>query len=58
MAFCFDNKAEEPQPYNSDLPQGSPTSPAPFLVYAQAIPEVPTYSKDKHISYLDDDEVL
>lgn len=41
MAFCFDNCTEDAQPYNSSLPQGSPVSPVLFLLYAQAIMEVP-----------------
>lgn len=58
MAFCFDNRAEKPQPYNSDLPQGSPTSPVLFLIYAQTMLEATAYIKDKDVSYLDGDGAL
>ena len=52
LAFCFDNRSETPQPYNSGLPQGSPVL---FLIYAQALLEAPKYLKDKDISFLNDD---
>ena len=58
LAFCFDGKAETPQPYESGLPQGSPASPVLFLIYAQALLEAPGYMKDKDVSYLDDDGLL
>ena len=58
MSFCFDNSRENPQPYNSGLPQGSPASPVLFLIYAQAMLEALAYLKDKDISYLDDDGAL
>lgn len=37
MSFCLDGQIEEPRPYDSGLPQGSPVSPVLFLIYAQAI---------------------
>ena len=58
MGFCFDNSAEEAQPYDSGLPQGSPVSPVLFLIYAQAMLEAPKYLKDEDVSYLDDDGAL
>ena len=58
LAFCFDNMVEDPKPYNSGLPQGSPASPVLFLIYAQAMLEAPSNSKEKDVSYLDDDGAL
>ena len=58
LSFCFDNCSEPPQPYNSGLPQGSPASPVLFLIYAQVLLEAPDNSKEKDISYLDDDGAL
>ena len=58
IAFCFDNRVEDPKLYNSGLPQGSPASPILFLIYAQAMLEALPTSKEKDISYLDDDGAL
>ena len=55
LSFCFDNNSDTPQPFNSGLPQGSPTLPVLFLIYAQAILEATNTDKVKDISYLDDD---
>ena len=58
MSFNFDNQTESPQPFNSGLPQGSPTSPVLFLVYAQAMMEAPPHPREHNVSYLDDDALL
>ena len=58
LSFCFDNNSETPQPFNSGLPQGSPTLIVLFLIYAQALLEATNMDKVKDISYLDDDGTL
>jgi len=39
IAFSFDEQSEQPQPYKFGLPQGSPVSPALFLIYSNAMLE-------------------
>ena len=58
LLFCFDNNSETPQPFNSGLPQGSPTSSVLFVIYAQALLKATNTDKVKDISYLDDDGTL
>jgi ribonuclease HI len=55
LGFAFDNKTEAHQPYNCGLPQGSPTSPILFLIYAQAMLETNQRSASSTLtSYVDD----
>ena len=39
IAFGFDQQSEQPQPYRCGMPQGSPVSPALYLIYSNAMLE-------------------
>jgi hypothetical protein len=55
LAFCFAGRVEDPRPFESGLPQGSPVSPILFLIYANAMMEnqhKPIH--ERQLSYVDD----
>ena len=55
IAFGFDQQSEQPQPYRCGLPQGSPVSPALFLIYSNTMLEKSHQSHDAiDTSYVDD----
>jgi len=55
IAFGFDQQSEQPQPYRCGLLQGSPVSPALFLIYSNAMLERSHQSHDMiDTSYVDD----
>jgi len=55
IAFGFDQQSEQPQPYRCGLLQGSPVSPALFLIYSNAMLERSHQSHDAiDTSYVDD----
>jgi len=54
ITFGFDQQSEQPQPYRCRLPQGSPVSPALFLIYSIAMLEKSHRSHDAiDTSYVD-----
>jgi hypothetical protein len=55
IAFGFDQQSESPQPYKCGLSQGSPVSPALFLIYSNAMLEKNHQPHDAiDTSYVDD----
>lgn len=56
ITLSFNEQTEQPHPFNSDLPQGSPLSPILFLIYAQVMLEEEEQNLTKGtISYMDND---
>lgn len=56
LAFSFDGQIETPQPFRCGLPQGSPVSPALFLIYCAVVIEPPKdqIEETQDTSYIDD----
>ena len=55
IAFGFDQRTEQPQPFTSDLPQGSPLSPVLFLIHANAMLDLQHHAiTEPMTSYVDD----
>jgi hypothetical protein len=55
IAFGFDQQSEDPQPFQCDLPQGSPVSPILFLIFSNTMLEKQDYPLDAtDTSYVDD----
>jgi hypothetical protein len=59
LSFALDSRIEEPQPFRCGLPQGSPVSLIPFLIYANAALENKNKAGDvTDTSYVDDVSIV
>lgn len=59
MAFSFDGETEQPIPFNTGLPQGSPISAIAFSIYSAALdPLSPCPVQECIMTYVDDETML
>lgn len=59
IAFSFDGKTEQPTPFNTGLPQGSPISAIAFAIYSVAVdPLSPVPAQEWGMTYVDNNTML